>query len=267
MSQPTNLRTGVANHKKAELDALESKVESAQYQVNQMQAVVDSLTTKSSNFAGFLQEAEQNKSTALNNLNLASKAKNSLEYLTQSSAVANKETVKAAGEITQTTSWVSVLINKLIFSVEVIDKLNQQLVQQKQLNPLIPDQLVTTLAKAATDANNAVATTLTALTNCYAAEATGQESLQATTLTHEQAASLYIWLTKGADGNKSGNSLYELLEQAYTKANDKYQFMLKANNQVVDQLSYAQSQLANATTQLNSLKAGLAAAQSAAYAA
>jgi len=58
-----------------------------------------------------------------------------------------------------------------------------------------------------------------------------------------------------------------LVQQAYDKASEKYNQALTNVNIVNQQLAYAQSALATATTSLNSYKAGLAAATAAAYAA
>jgi uncharacterized coiled-coil protein SlyX len=257
------LTAGIVSHKKAELDTLTGKVEEAQYQVDHMQAVVDSLTEKSANFRAFLTEAEQKKTTTLNNYNLVQKAKNSLKHLVKNTITAKEQTDTAIASITDTTTGISTLVNKLIFSVGVINTVNKQVVQQKQLNSLIPDQLTIALAKAAEDANNAVATTLTALNTCYAAEASGQESLHITSLEDKQAKKINTDLGSSGDAG----SLYQLLEQTYIDAKEHYQLTLEANTKVTNQLSFAQSNLVSATTKLSSLSAGLTAAKSAAFAA
>lgn len=277
----TGLANGISNRKKANIDSLTDEINDAQYQVDQLQAVVDSMTSKASEFAGFLTEAESNKETALSNLNLINDAVNSSKHMVDSVTLALSQTLLAEVGINSTSNQLSLLVSKLILAVEVIDKLSQIVNKQKLLNPIIPDELITMLTKATTDANNAVATTLTALTSSYAAEATVIESKKITVLEDKQAKNLYEKMTNGAETRTSplnsdgfvmsveddSTGILALLQYAYKKSITDYNLALDASNTATGQLEFAQAQLQHATTILNSLKAGLAAATAAAYAA
>ncbi len=69
LQNPITRKYGVTERKKAELDALTTMVTDAQFDVQQYQAIVNSLTEKSQNFQGFLSAAEANKQLALSNKN------------------------------------------------------------------------------------------------------------------------------------------------------------------------------------------------------
>lgn len=307
MNLHNHYSSGIANSKKADLDTLSSKITDTSYEVVQLQAVVDSLQSKVTEFSGFLTQAEQNKATSLTHLNLVKDAVNSMGQLADNTRVLKSQATSASDAVMgekladgtmldqakslnsefdsgkSLSAQLANLINNLIFSVEVIDKVNGMLNKSKQANPLIPDDLIRLMAKATTDANNAVAMTLIALNSCNAAGAILLEACNLTELESWQADNLYQILTTGdpaecnlqhlidlgcnyaaADKNVS---LLSLLKGAYKDACMDYENALDANNMVTVQLEYARAQLSNATTKLNSLKTGLAAAQAAAYAA
>jgi len=277
-----SLVRGIADSKKADIDSLTDQVESAEYEVAQLQAVVTSLTAKSSQFSGFLAEADANKTTGLSNFNLAKDALSTVKNLLAGATSAQRQTNVAVDSVSSVAAQLSVLINKLVFSVEVIDKLAQLINKQKSINNIIPDDLIKYLTKATTDANTAVATSLTALTSCYATEATALEAQNITALELIQIQDLYNKMTVGIAQspvtllNKNSfvfgltddsTGIVALLKQGYTDAVTDYEHALAANNMVTQQLDYAQANLDSATVQLNALKAGLAAATAAAYAA
>lgn len=277
------LAIGVVYKEKARLDGLAIQVAEAQYEVDQYQAIVQAQTAKSLQFNDFLTAAEANKATALTNLNLAIDVDSSVSSLCSSTGLALKQTGTATNEIKRVSGEMATLINKLIFSVELIERFGQLINKQKSSNPLIPDSLISFMAKATTDANNAVALTLTALQSCYAAEATSQRSQEVITLENDQVTELKATIEQqtlppgvtglAPDGRfmvgltPDGTGVLALVQQAYDQASEKYNQALANVNIVNQQLAYAQSALATATTSLNSYKAGLAAATASAYAA
>ena len=179
---------GLADQKKADLDYLTAQVNKAKYQVVEQQAIVTALQTKLAQFNMLLQQADRNKTTALTNRNLVNDAMASVKSLNtnaqfaakQTDIAANgikdKKTNKTIGGISNVAREMALLIDKLIFSAEIIDKVTQFVNKQKAANQLIPDSLITHLTSATKNANNAVALTLTALQSCYASEATLLES-------------------------------------------------------------------------------------------
>lgn len=281
-----SLAIGIVYKEKATLDGLAMQVAEAQYEVDQYQAIVDAETAKSTQFNDFLTAAEANKAAALANLNLAIDVDSAVSSLCSSTGLALKQTGTATREIKRVSGDMATLINKLIFTVELIDKFGQLVNKQKLSNPLIPDSLISFMANAATDANNAIALTLTALQSCYAAEATSLRSQEIITLENEQVTALKTKIENQTLASESqdigvlapdgkflvgftpkGTGVLALMQQAYDKASKKYDQALTNVNIVNQQLAYAQSELGTATTSLNSCKAGLAAATAAAYAA
>lgn len=261
-----SLAVGIVYREKATLDWLAIQVDEAQYQVDQWQANVDALTAKSQQFNDFLTAADANKSAALSNLNLAIDVESSVTSLCNSTGLAVKQTDTATNRITLVSRDMATLVNKLIFAVELIEKFGQLVNKQKSNNPLIPDSLIAFMAKATSDANNAVALTLTALQSCYAAEATSLRSLQVITLENDQVTQLQGTIN-GQSGSPSGADVLALVKQAFEIANEKYN-QARTNLAVANkQLAFAQSKLALATTSLSSYQSGLAAATAAAYAA
>lgn len=281
MTQEHLLAYGIADQKKAELDLLTAQVNQAQYAVAQQQVIVNSLVAKSNQFNSFLAQADADQATALANFNLVKDAMSSVNALVAGAKFALRQTDAASDGVCKVSAGVAELINKLIFSVEIIDKLAQLINKQKSINPLVPDSLIAFLSKATTDANNAVALTLTALQSCYAAETTLLESLSAMKLGDDQATKLKAKMEQGWNSPKECTSaaacncgftdgsdgIVSLLYRAYQTASLNYKAALQDSNSVTKQLTYAQAQLADATTMLNSYQSGLAAATAAAYAA
>jgi hypothetical protein len=281
-----SLAVGIVYKEKAQLDWLAMQVAEAQYEVDQYQAIVDAETAKSIQFNAYLTAAELNKAAALTNFNLAIDIDSSVNALCTSTGLALKQTGTATREIKRVSGEMATLINKLIFTVELIDRFGQLVNKQKLSNPLVPDTLISFMAKATADANNAVALTLAALQSCYVAEATSLRSEQIITLENDQVTRLKSTIERQTlvsgtqnvaglvvDGNfvvgftPDCTGVLALVQQAYDKASEKYNQALINVNIVNQQLAYAQSALATATTSLNSYKAGLAAATAAAYAA
>jgi hypothetical protein len=268
--------TGIVYTEKAQLDFLSAQVTQAQYEVNQQQANVAALESKSDQFNAFLAEADANKQTALANLNLARDIDASVNSLFGSTALAKTQSDKASDTTSAVARDVATLINKLIFAVEIIDRFGQLVNKQKSSNPLIPDSLISCIAKAASDSNNAIALTLTALQSCYAAEATALRAQQVLDLQNTQMTALKNQFEQ-SDSRVSVQAsdvspqpkpgLLALSKQASDIFEQKYQQALADNTMVNRQLAHAQQMLVEATTSLSSCQAGLAAATAAAYAA
>lgn len=275
------LVTGIADQKKAEIDSLGELVNRAQYQVNQQQTIVNSLKAKADQFNGFLAQANQNKNTALANLDQINDAFNSVSNLVQATTKAQAQTDKATTAVCVGSKGVSELIDKLIFSVEIINKVAQLIARQKAINPLIPTELISFMTKAGSDANNAIALTLTALQSAYAAEASLLGAQGLNELATKQVGELAARMNFGWDEHhntlnsatpllgrgSNSDGIVALLNRAYQNAVDTYNQALWNSNSVNKQLSFAEAQLARATTRLNSYQSGLAAATAAAYAA
>jgi hypothetical protein len=266
---PTH-KYGITEKKKAELDQLSNQVIDTQYEVEQLQAVVTSLTDKSAKFQSFLAIAEANKTQTLNNKNLVDQVVQNALSLMNDSEVAFNEMVLADSKTKTVAIEIKDVINKLIYSAEVINKLATLVIRKKALNPLISDDLVSRIGTAGKDANNAVALALVALKSAFASQASNLESEAATALEYTESMKLYQILTgkypEAGESETPENSLHGLLHTAYDRAENAYKNALKANTDTIRQLNQANADLNKAQIRLKSLQSGLAAGNAAALA-
>lgn len=292
---------GVTERKKAELDALTLQVLDAQQQVNQYQAIVASLTTKLNGFQALLAVNDAGRAAALTNKTLVDQLVQSFLDLQTNSSIAFNE-LAAAETVTNTLATsVNTVMNKLIYTADMINKLSASVTRKKAMNPLISDELVSMLSTAGSDANNAVALTLVALQTVIAAQSTTTESHSTCALEFAQSMDVYQLIT-GTDGegnmmytitdsagkvhvgskaklaNITGvdsaevenaqpvGSLQNLLHMAYHNAKEDYSETQLAIKLTSAELNQVQISLDAATIRLQSLQAGLAAGNAAALA-
>ena len=272
---------GIADKKQAEIDSLTNQVIVAQFSVIEKEVIVHSLIAKSTQFTTYLTQADANQATALSNLNLSTDALANVKSLVATLVQVQKQTSLAQSGASNVAAQVSVLIDKLIFTIEIIDKLGLLLTKQKAINPLIPDSLISFMVKANKDASNAIALTLTALQSCYAAEASLLASQNTIDLGSKQSNELLVRMVSNYNQRMQPpnnllavvgftsdcDGIMALLQRAYKTARISYDDALWSNNSVTTQLNFAQGELAGAITASNSYKASLAAATAAAYAA
>lgn len=286
MTQQYKGKVGFTERKKKELDDLGNQVINAQYEVDQLQATVIAVSDKSQKVVAYLGMSEADKTHALNNKNLLEEViENALTLRDNSKLVFDKMgitniTTKQLAKDTKT------LMDKLIYSAEMINKLSMLIIRKKALNPLISDELVSIVNAAGNDANNAVTLTLVALKSTFAAQASSIESEAAVALEYTQAILLYQVLTgtievyKKAGENKdenftpnsdpknggAKNCLQLLLDKAYIKAETQHNLLYTACSDITKQLNAANAKSNKAKIKLKSLQSGLAAATAAALA-
>ncbi|MEJ0103899.1 MAG: hypothetical protein WDO19_15650 [Bacteroidota bacterium] len=277
---------GITENKKAELDHLANEVLAAQHKVEELQAIVSSLTTKSADYNARLALATSYQATAMNNCNLLTQMIQNVYSLFHDSDTAFLQMVMANAKTGELAKTMKSLIDKLIFCAQLINKLANQVTRQKAVNALISDDLVSLVATAGTDANNAVGLTLLALNSSFAGQSSILEAEACSTLELEEAVILYETLTGGVmntkniknalnnqvdkfipDPVKENESLQALLDKALKDANEQYSMALNANNQTIAQLNTAISNLNVAQVNLRSVQSALAAANAAAFAA
>lgn len=287
-----NKKYGITEKKKAELDALSNEVLIAQNEVEQLQTIVNSLTEKSNNLQSLLAVDTQNKSTALANKESLNQIIDEVFDVLINSKITFKGILKSDVKIKEVAQSIEVVINKLIYSAEVVNKLSNLVIRKKAQNPLISDELVTMVTNAGTSANNAVALTLTALNSVITSQTTTIESQGVMALEFLQAIRLFEFITgyvfehqNEEEINSFINRLYDykkeimnatsfsneanltsLIYLAYDKAVVKYNSTLRASKKASEQLNESETRLSKATIKLNSLEAGLAAANAAALA-
>ncbi len=262
---------GITEKKKSELDALSQQIINAQGEVEQLQAISNSLSEKSATLKQQLATAETNKNAALSNKDLVEDIANNAKDLMESSDNTFDEIVLSDAKIQKVAKEIKMVIDKLIYSAEVINKLSNLVIRKKAINPLISDELVTMVTTAGTDANNAVALTLIALQTVYASQATSLESEAALALEYLQAVKLYEFITgensvEGIENELPAQNIEELLDQSYLVLSKIYQNTLVASKDTTKQLSDVNTKLSKAQVRLSSLQAGYAAANAAALA-
>ncbi len=206
----TKQKYAITEKKQAELNALATQITDTTNLVSQLESMVDSLSQKSANFAGQLATALVDKDTALTNYDLLKNIVNSVKNLVSNAEIVSDQTQKSKDSLQIVSGHVSDLIGELIFSAEMINKLQVLVNNRKVLVPLISDQLIDILTTACADANNAVALTLTALQSCYAAQASGKEANEITILEYSQSQALYEHLT-GKDLSLYKESYFTLM--------------------------------------------------------
>lgn len=288
--------------KKKELDELTSQVIDVQYTVDQLQATVTSVSSKSQKILVCLSVSEADRARALINKNLVDKVVENALTLRDNSLSVFAQMGNTNAATKQMAKDTKDLMDKLIYSAEMINKLSMLIIRKKALNPLISDELVSIVNAAGKDANNACALTLVALRSTFAAQASCIESEAATALEYSQAILLYQVLTgkvelteeDGKNNNPEINSLIaeaeaknkkmnknrnrsqnnddpktclkDLLNNAYVNAKSHYDLLYTANGEITKQLNAANAKSNKAQITLKSLQSGLAAATAAALA-
>lgn len=258
------MRYSITEQKKAELDVLTAKVITVQHQVDLAQSIVASLTDKLATYQALLAIAQTAQTSAAANRTFIDQLIQSALDLKQGAGIVFNQIKAADSKTQQLAAGTKSVLDKLIYSADMLNKFANLVVRQKMINPLISDDLVNRVTIASTDANNAVALTLVALKATIAAQASNIESKAISELTNMQSDLLYDSLT-GSAGDKAP-SIQHLLHAAYTDAGNHYHEMDKAVAMVTRQLSDEQAKLDKYQVELRSLQSGLAAANAAALA-
>lgn len=286
MTQKNKGKVGFTEKKKRELDDLGNQVINAQYEVDQLQATVIAVSNKSQKTIACLVMSEADKIHALNNKNLLEEVVEKALTLRDNSKLVFDKICITNITTKQLAKDTKILMDKLIYSAEMINKLSMLIIRKKALNPLISDELVSIVNTAGKDANNAVALTLVALKSSFTAQASSIECEAAVALEYAQAILLYQVLTgtievydktpENMDENFTPNPapkndgtktcLQDLLDNAYLNAKSQHELLYTANGEITKQLNTANAKSNKAQITLKSLQSGLAAATAAALA-
>lgn len=264
----SNNRYGITEKKKAELDALTAQVANAQAELDYLQLTLNSVSARNTEYQQFYTDAKTAEATKLANLNLVGQVVDQVTNVKQITSLAGNQAQTAKNQIQKVADDMAGIVDQLIFASEIISSLATLIGQKKALNPLISDDLVTLVTTAGTNANAAVTATLTALQACFTSTLSGKSSKASLNLGYYQAKQLLYSLTGGGkSSSRYPQSIQGILEKAYTDAVETTSAAMEAKNRTEVQLNQAQADVDRATSRLNSLKAGLAAAQAAAMAA
>ncbi|AXG74373.1 hypothetical protein DVK85_09070 [Flavobacterium arcticum] len=265
----SNNRYGITERKKSEIDSLALQVQDAEYQVELYQSIVSSMTEKANYFQKLLTIADNTRTQTLSNQKLVNQLVYNETVLVKNSNITFNEIEKAKAKTDVLAVNIKIMMDKLIYCVEVINKLSIIVTRKKAVNPLISDELITMLTTAGKDANNVVALALVALKSTFAAQASNMESKAAIELGYIQSQDMLKLLTNVSVsvGKKTKNvSLFTLLNTAYEDAKNNYDIIEDALARATRHLNEAQRHLNKAQVNLTSLQSGLAAANAAALA-
>ena len=257
---------GVTEYKKRTLDSLTLQVANANGEVSQLQSIVDSLTGKLATYNGYLSQADANKTQAHSNLSLIDTVVKNALNLNNSSKITLNEILLAEAKTEAVAQKTASVINKLIYTADMINKLANLITRKKSQNPLISDQLVSMIATAETNANNAVALTLVALDATFIAQATNKEVKTSGALENLRSEKLFNKLTVDTKTGSDNLAIQTLLTNAYKCSLLEFDRIQGAYNRTLKELNLKTAELNKAQINLNSLESGLAAANAAALA-
>ncbi len=264
----TNPQYGIVERKNAEIEALKNQVADTQYKVDQYQAIANALKKKAEHFQEYLTAAESNKATALTDKNAVEQAVGNIRALKERVGTVLNQAGAAKVKTDRVAMELKTVVDQLMMSIEMIDKLSGLVNRAKRINPLISDNVIAMLAKAGTDANTAFGLTVTALNASFTTKEWSAQTERTAVLDTMQAENLQELITQTGDGDTGEKTgLKKLLEDRYQERLEIYDHALTSNDRVTKQLAIAEDELDKATVTLNSLKAGLDAAKAAAMAA
>ncbi|MCX6318958.1 MAG: hypothetical protein NTW29_16895 [Bacteroidetes bacterium] len=227
-----NSKYGITERKKEELDRLADQVLVAQHKVEELQAVVASLTSKSADFSAALALATAKKATALSNDTMISN-------IVQSALATYNDAYTAYGKLKNA------------------EHKSKHLA--KNVNKLIKELIYFTLV--------ALKSVFAGETSCLESE--GDANLvvcNAGNLYEVLSGKLLESLQPLPEELSQVPALQKLIHDEYINAQERYDRALKANDVITGMLNDAIADLTVAQTNLSSLQAGLAAANAAAFA-
>ncbi|RQO77882.1 hypothetical protein DBR40_07915 [Pedobacter sp. KBW01] len=245
-----------AKNSKFNIDRLKFQITQTQQLVNISEHTVNSLTSKNSDLQLSL-DSWTNKNALAKDDNIV------VEQLEQVVAELKNNAEVAFDEISQANTQVNALFrsictvqDKLIFTSSLLEKLINLIARKKAVNPLISDDLVSLIATAGKDANNAVALVLIAIQSTIAAQKTEMEAESILKLVTHHVSALKKLINHVGENNEQA-SLSELLHMEYDNTNKKIKHFYKSKTAAALQLSEATRVLNEAQTKLSSLQSGM----------
>lgn len=300
-----NNSTSVAMNQ--ELGLLNSDIKTTEGEIKKLEAQVTGLTQQQSNAAQYLDNANSNHHNAKINKGFVDQVSSGIIETVKKTNLMTVSTLHSGQSIKSTAGIMAELIKQLVYSIELIDTLAITINKNKQANILIPDDLVDTITAAGSDANNAMALSLTALQSCCVSMTVSEQVKSITIMEYIQSLELYAQLSgntqqikehvgklNGLQALKLGDaqlqelieaikaecplltvqtpdreqtSLINLLVQAEVKAEEQLTTAKDVKGDIDGNLARATSELENQQTKLESLQAGLTAATAAVMAA
>lgn len=305
----------INQRKKSDLAALTDEVAVLEFQQQQQQSVVDELELKVSEFSLLLNEAEAKREQAAVRSDMVISAVSHVRAIMHKASMVKKQTAKSDSVIGKTLNEMKKLVQQVIFSADLVNRLVLMIQKKKSSGALISSELSRVMEGAANDADTAVNATLKALTSCHNAVAASEDSSRLTHQEMHQSIELYAMISgdknilqeiqelqrrieekehkehKNFDINDiaeqekaiialmnkvevsirsfaqpdpDNHSLLGLVSQAEQDSKQQYELALAASSCANRELEEAKAKQAHTSLNLESLEAGLSAANAAA---
>ena len=235
-------------------ESLQIEILDAKEKITRLQADVVSLTQKYEAFNTLLEKAKCEKEEAQSNQELFEQiVRNSHELRVLSSNCISQEIAMhsksqaLAGETND-------LLNHLTYSANKINRLAILVTRKKHSNPLISSELVSMLSESSTDANNAMALSITACKSVFTAEPACSVSKSTLGLINQQSNSLSQQLVSSQADNNDFDGLSKLIDKALNSTTSIYEKQAKSTQEVEIKLSDKKTDLEKAELELESLQ-------------
>ncbi len=151
------------------------------------------------------------------------------------------EVIAANKKINQLTKVVDELLKKLLFTMELVNKLSSTIIRKKALNPLISDDLLRSVSIIAENSSLAVDVSLLALQYTFNTLSASNELVAITKQTQLHLSTYYRLL---ADDKKKQMSLSYLINQEEKETQQQEQQLIKDLNQLQIQIEKTNQELA-----------------------
>ncbi|WP_204346426.1 hypothetical protein [Psychroserpens algicola] len=184
----------VTDFKQAELDRLKNLVYEAKYEADYYEAIYNALSEKQTRYNASLNTSEANANQADTNKKRIDTLVQEAKQLFDDSGDLYKAIRHLKSETLSIDSEIKVLLENLIYNIDLISKLSNLIKTIKAQNPLISDQLVDMINTAEVDANTAFDFTFKALESSFETQILISKSQSAATTEYKQSLDLLALL-------------------------------------------------------------------------
>ncbi|MCK8480157.1 hypothetical protein [Psychroserpens algicola] len=258
----------VTAHKQAELDRLKNLVHEAKYEADYYEARYNALSEKQTRYNAYLNTSEANANQADTNKKRIDTLVQGAKQLFDDSGDLYKAIRHLKSETLSIDSEIKVLLENLIYNIDLISKLSNLIKTIKAQNPLISDELVDMINTAEVDANTAFDFTFKALKSSFETQILISKSQSAATTEYKQSLDLLALLighfklldvvrpgaTHEVDADAiDAKSLQDFVNDMYDTAQTNYRTNAKAVELCDAELKDVTLSLDNAKLKLQSL--------------